>query len=42
MSSQNALQFILGLETLLLRRREHCKNASAVAKFLARMTRSLR
>jgi O-acetylhomoserine (thiol)-lyase len=35
LSPFNAFQFIQGLETLPLRIREHCKNASAVAKFLA-------
>jgi O-acetylhomoserine (thiol)-lyase len=32
----NAFQFIQGLETLPLRMREHCRNAEAVADFLAR------
>ena len=31
----NAFQFIQGLETLPLRMREHCRNAQAVADFLA-------
>ena len=31
----NAFQFIQGLETLPLRMREHCRNASAVAHYLA-------
>ena len=35
MSPQNAFQFIQGIETLPLRMREHCKNASAVADYLA-------
>ncbi len=35
MSPFNAFQFIQGLETLPLRMREHSKNASAVANFLA-------
>ena len=35
LSPFNAFQFIQGLETLPLRIREHCRNASAVAKFLA-------
>jgi len=35
MSPFNALQFIQGLETLALRMREHCRNAAAVAEFLA-------
>jgi len=35
MSPQNAFQFIQGLETLPLRFREHCRNARAVAQFLA-------
>jgi O-acetylhomoserine (thiol)-lyase len=34
MSPFNAFQFIQGLETLPLRMREHCRNASAVADFL--------
>ena len=33
-SPQNAFQFIQGLETLPLRMREHCRNASAVAEYL--------
>ena len=33
-SPQNAFQFIQGIETLPLRMREHCKNASAVADYL--------
>jgi len=33
-SPQNAFQFIQGLETLPLRMREHCRNASAVAEHL--------
>jgi O-acetylhomoserine (thiol)-lyase len=36
MSPFNAFQFIQGLETLPLRMREHCRNASAVAEFLAK------
>ena len=36
MSPFNAFQFIQGLETLPLRMREHCKNASAVADFLSK------
>ena len=35
MSPFNAFQFIQGLETLPLRMREHCRNAEAVAQFLA-------
>jgi len=35
-SPQNAFQFIQGLETLPLRMREHCKNASAVAEYLGK------
>jgi len=35
MSPQNAFHFIQGLETLPLRIREHCRNARAVAQFLA-------
>ncbi len=35
LSPFNAFQFIQGLETLPLRIREHCRNANAVAKFLA-------
>ena len=35
MSPYNAAQFIQGLETLPLRMREHCRNASKVATFLA-------
>ena len=35
MSPFNAFQFIQGLETLPLRIREHCRNAKAVAAFLA-------
>jgi O-acetylhomoserine (thiol)-lyase len=34
MSPFNAFQFIQGLETLPLRMREHCRNATAVADFL--------
>ena len=34
MSPFNAFQFIQGLETLPLRIREHCKNASDIANFL--------
>ena len=34
LSPQNAFQFIQGIETLPLRMREHCKNASAVADYL--------
>jgi O-acetylhomoserine (thiol)-lyase len=34
MSPFNAFQFIQGLETLPLRMREHCRNASAVARHL--------
>ncbi len=36
MSPFNAFQFIQGLETLPLRMREHCRNASAVASYLAK------
>ena len=36
MSPFNAFMFIQGLETLPLRIREHCRNAQAVADFLAR------
>jgi O-acetylhomoserine (thiol)-lyase len=36
MSPFNAFQFIQGLETLPLRIREHCRNAEAVARHLAR------
>jgi O-acetylhomoserine (thiol)-lyase len=36
MSPFNAFQFIQGLETLPLRIREHCRNADAVARFLAK------
>ena len=36
MSPFNAFQFIQGLETLALRMREHCRNAEAVARHLAR------
>ena len=36
MSPFNAFQFIQGLETLPLRMREHCRNAEAVARHLAR------
>jgi O-acetylhomoserine (thiol)-lyase len=36
MSPFNAFQFIQGLETLPLRMREHCRNAAAVAGYLAR------
>jgi len=36
MSPFNAFQFIQGLETLPLRMREHCRNASAVAEFLGK------
>jgi O-acetylhomoserine (thiol)-lyase len=35
MSPFNAFQFIQGLETLPLRMREHCRNAEAVAAYLA-------
>jgi O-acetylhomoserine (thiol)-lyase len=35
MSPFNAFQFIQGLETLPLRMREHCRNATAVADFLS-------
>ena len=35
LSPFNAFQFIQGLETLPLRIREHCRNAKAVAEFLA-------
>ena len=35
MSPFNAFQFIQGLETLPLRMREHCRNAGAVARYLA-------
>ncbi|WP_085902253.1 O-acetylhomoserine aminocarboxypropyltransferase/cysteine synthase family protein [Kiloniella majae] len=35
MSPMNAFQFIQGMETLPLRMREHCKNATAVAEFLS-------
>ena len=35
MSPFNAFQFIQGLETLPLRMREHCRNAAAVADYLA-------
>jgi O-acetylhomoserine (thiol)-lyase len=35
MSPFNAFQFLQGLETLPLRIREHCRNAAAVAEFLA-------
>ncbi len=35
MSPFNAFQFIQGLETLPLRIREHCRNADAVASYLA-------
>jgi len=35
MSPMNAFQFIQGLETLPLRMREHCRNAAAVAEYLA-------
>jgi O-acetylhomoserine (thiol)-lyase len=35
MSPFNAFQFIQGLETLPLRMREHCRNAEAVATYLA-------
>ncbi len=35
MSPYNAAQFIQGIETLPLRMREHCRNASKVATFLA-------
>src|SRR5260370_14363623 len=35
MSPFNAFLFIQGLETLPLRMRAHCANASAVAKFLS-------
>ncbi|MET0651752.1 MAG: PLP-dependent transferase [Hyphomicrobiaceae bacterium] len=36
MSPFNAFQFIQGLETLALRMREHCRNASEVALYLQR------
>ena len=36
----NAFQFIQGLETLPLRMREHCRNASAVALISQRIPRS--
>jgi O-acetylhomoserine (thiol)-lyase len=36
MSPFNAFQFIQGLETLPLRMREHCRNADAVARHLAK------
>jgi len=36
MSPFNAFQFIQGLETLPLRMREHCKNATAVADYLSK------
>ena len=36
MSPFNAFQFIQGLETLALRMREHSRNATAVAEYLAR------
>ncbi|WP_085904939.1 O-acetylhomoserine aminocarboxypropyltransferase/cysteine synthase family protein [Kiloniella majae] len=36
MSPMNAFQFIQGMETLPLRMREHCKNATAVAEFLSK------
>jgi O-acetylhomoserine (thiol)-lyase len=36
MSPFNAFQFIQGLETLALRMREHCRNASQVALYLQR------
>jgi O-acetylhomoserine (thiol)-lyase len=36
MSPFNAFQFIQGLETLALRMREHCRNASEVAHYLQR------
>ena len=36
MSPFNAFQFIQGLETLPLRMREHCRNASAVAEYLGK------
>ena len=35
MSPMNAFQFIQGMETLPLRMREHCRNATAVAEFLS-------
>jgi O-acetylhomoserine (thiol)-lyase len=35
MSPMNAFQFIQGVETLPLRMAEHCRNANAVAKYLA-------
>ncbi|KLN59351.1 O-acetylhomoserine aminocarboxypropyltransferase [Kiloniella spongiae] len=35
MSPMNAFQFIQGMETLPLRMREHCKNATAVAEYLS-------
>ena len=36
MSPFNAFQFIQGTETLALRMREHCRNAAAVADYLAK------
>jgi O-acetylhomoserine (thiol)-lyase len=36
MSPFNAFQILLGLETLPLRMAQHCKNAAAVAQFLAK------
>ncbi|OUS18514.1 O-acetylhomoserine aminocarboxypropyltransferase [Rhodospirillales bacterium 47_12_T64] len=36
MSPMNAFQFIQGMETLPLRMREHCRNATAVADFLSK------
>ncbi|WP_419904163.1 O-acetylhomoserine aminocarboxypropyltransferase/cysteine synthase family protein [Kiloniella sp.] len=36
MSPMNAFQFIQGMETLPLRMREHCRNATAAADFLAK------
>jgi O-acetylhomoserine (thiol)-lyase len=36
MSPFNAFQFLQGLETLPLRMRAHCENATAVAKYLAK------
>lgn len=36
MSPMNAFQFIQGMETLPLRMREHCRNATAVAEFLSK------
>ena len=36
MSPFNAFMFIQGLETVALRMREHCSNATAVAQYLAK------